>query len=143
MMVHINPILDRGSQFACLINEAKHESYRGAEMIHQLRIYEIFEQNKAAFHDRFRDHAARIMKSYGFDIIATWESKTNDRTEFVYLLAWPDEQTMLQAWGQFRADEEWKKIKKLTNTQHGNLVGVFVSFLIFFHSSSALNCPQA
>ena len=93
-------------------------------MIHQLRIYEIFEQNKAAFHDRFRDHAARIMKSYGFDIIAAWESKTNDRTEFVYLLAWPDKQTMLRAWGQFRADEEWKKIKKLTNTQHGNLVGV-------------------
>jgi len=94
------------------------------EMMHQLRIYEIFEQNKAAFHDRFRDHAARIMKSYGFDIIATWESKTNDPSEFVYLLAWSDEQAMLRAWGQFRADEEWKKIKKLANTQHGNLVGV-------------------
>jgi len=98
---------------------------KGVEMIYQLRIYEIFEHNKAAFHDRFRDHAARIMKSYGFDIIAMWESKkTNDRTEFVYLLAWPDEQTMLRLWGQFRADEEWKKIKKLTNTQHGDLVGV-------------------
>ena len=95
-----------------------------AEMIYQLRIYEIFEHNKAAFHNRFRDHAAPIMKSYGFDIIAMWESKTNDRTEFVYLLAWPDEQTMLRAWGKFRADEEWKKIKKLTNTQHGDLVGV-------------------
>jgi heme-degrading monooxygenase HmoA len=93
-------------------------------MIHQLRIYEIFEGNKAAFHDRFRDHAARIMKSYGFDIIATWESKAGDRTEFVYLLAWPDEETMLRAWGQFRADEEWKKIKKSTNAQHGDLVGV-------------------
>src|SRR5207245_6408112 len=95
-----------------------------AEMIYQLRIYEIFEHNKAAFHNRFRDHAARIMKSYGFDIIAMWESKTNDRTEFVYLLAWPDEQTMIRAWGQFRADEGWKKIKKLTNTQHGDIVGV-------------------
>ena len=93
-------------------------------MIHQLRIYEIFEGNKAAFHDRFRDHAARIMKSHGFDIIATWESKTGDRTEFVYLLVWPDEQTMLRAWEQFRADEEWKKVKKLTNAQHGDLVGV-------------------
>jgi hypothetical protein len=31
-------------------------------MIHQLRIYEIFENNKDAFHARFRDHAARIMK---------------------------------------------------------------------------------
>ena len=29
-------------------------------MIHQLRIYEIFEGSKGAFHARFRDHAARI-----------------------------------------------------------------------------------
>jgi hypothetical protein len=36
------------------------------EMIQQLRIYEIFENNKAAFHARFRDHAARIMQRYGF-----------------------------------------------------------------------------
>ena len=31
-------------------------------MIHQLRIYEIFERNKAAFHARFRDHAMRIKR---------------------------------------------------------------------------------
>ncbi len=92
-------------------------------MIHQLRIYEIFERNKAAFHDRFRDHASRIMKSYGFDIISTWETKTDQRTEFVYLLAWPDEQTMRRAWDGFRADEEWKQIKKTTNALHGDLVG--------------------
>ena len=29
--------------------------------VHQLRIYEIFESNKSAFHQRFRDHATRIM----------------------------------------------------------------------------------
>jgi hypothetical protein len=34
----------------------------GGVMIQQLRIYEIFENNKAAFHARFRDHAARIMR---------------------------------------------------------------------------------
>ena len=96
----------------------------GSQMIHQLRIYEIFERNKAAFHDRFRDHASRIMKSHGFEIIAAWESKAGQRTEFVYLLAWPDEQTMRRAWDEFRADEEWKKIKKTTNAQHGDLVGV-------------------
>ena len=93
-------------------------------MIHQLRIYQIFEQNKAAFHARFRDHAARIMRSYGFDITATWESRTGDKTEFVYLLAWPDEQTMIDAWEKFRADEEWKSIKKVTNATHGDLVGL-------------------
>jgi hypothetical protein len=44
-------------------------------MIHPLRIYEIFEHNRQAFHERFRDHAARIMRSYGFRIVAMWEAK--------------------------------------------------------------------
>jgi hypothetical protein len=92
-------------------------------MIHQLRIYEIFEHNKAAFHDRFRDHAARIMRTYGFEIIGMWETRTDARTEFVYLLAWPDQPTMRSAWESFRADEEWKEIKRVTSAQHGDLVG--------------------
>jgi len=36
-----------------------------------------------------------------------WETRLGDRTEFVYLLAWPDEKTMRHAWEQFRANEEW------------------------------------
>jgi heme-degrading monooxygenase HmoA len=92
-------------------------------MIHQLRIYEIFEHNKAAFHDRFRDHAARIMQTYGFEIVAMWETQTDKRTEFVYLLVWPDEQSLRSAWAKFMADEEWKEIKRVTNKQHGDLVG--------------------
>jgi heme-degrading monooxygenase HmoA len=92
-------------------------------MIHQLRTYEIFEHNKAAFHDRFRNHAARIMRTYGFDIIFMWETRTDERTEFVYLLAWPDQPTMRSAWAKFRADEEWKEIKRVTSAQHGDLVG--------------------
>lgn len=54
-------------------------------MIHQLRIYEIYEHNKAAFHDRFRDHAVRIMQSYNFNIVTMWETQSEQRTEFVYL----------------------------------------------------------
>jgi hypothetical protein len=73
-------------------------------MIHQLRIYEIFEHNKSAFHARFRDHAARIMRKYGFDIVAMWEAQTERRTEFVYLLAWPDEAAKNAAWDAFMAD---------------------------------------
>jgi len=105
-------------------------------MIHQLRIYEIFENKKAAFHNRFRDHASRIMKSYGFDIIAMWEGKTSHRTEFVYLLAWPDEQTMHRAWERFRADEDWNKIKRLTNAQHGDLVGAIEDRMLISTSYS-------
>jgi heme-degrading monooxygenase HmoA len=92
-------------------------------MIHELRIYEIFDHNKMAFHNRFREHASRIMKGYGFNIIGTWETRLNNRTEFVYLLSWPDEKTMLRAWDKFRGDEEWKRIKKETTARHGELLG--------------------
>ena len=92
-------------------------------MIHQLRIYEIFEHNKAAFHARFRDHCIRIMKRYGFEILEMWESRTNAKTEFVYLLRWPDVATKERAWSAFLADEEWKEIKRVTREQHGDLVG--------------------
>lgn len=91
--------------------------------VHQLRIYEIFENNKAAFHVRFRDHAARIMAKYDFKIVSMWESRYADRTEFVYLLEWPDEQTMKSRWAAFMADEEWKRIKKETGAKHGQFVG--------------------
>jgi hypothetical protein len=99
-------------------------------MIHQLRIYEIFEHNKSAFHARFRDHAARIMSSYDFTIIAMWEAKTEARSEFIYLLAWPNEATLRTAWAAFRADEEWKAIKRVTSAAHGDLVGVIEDRLL-------------
>jgi hypothetical protein len=93
------------------------------EPIYQLRIYEIFEGNKQAFHERFRDHAVRIMAKYDFKIVAMWESATNERTEFVYVLEWPDAGTMKDRWSRFMADQEWADIKKKTAAAHGRLVG--------------------
>lgn len=91
--------------------------------IHQLRIYEIFDGNRDAFHDRFGDHAARIMAKYGFEIVAMWESRQEGRLEFVYLLEWPDEATMKDRWAAFMADEEWAEIKRQTGKVHGRFVG--------------------
>jgi len=93
-------------------------------MIQQLRIYEIFEKNKAAFHVRFRDHAARIMTGrYGFKFAAMWETRFGDRTEFVYLLDWPDAATKTAQWAAFMADAEWSEIKRVTHAEHGLMVG--------------------
>ena len=99
------------------------EPARCSPALQQLRIYEIFEGNKAAFHDRFRDHAQRIMNRYEFDIVTMWESRNGDRTEFVYLLNWPDEATMKRQWSAFLADEEWSRIKKEWGAIHGKAVG--------------------
>ena len=93
-------------------------------MIQQLRIYEIYEKNKAQFHARFRDHATRIMRTkYGFKIVAMWETKFGDRTEFAYLLEWPDEATKTAQWAAFMADAEWTEIKRVTHAAHGLMVG--------------------
>ena len=99
------------------------EAAAAAGPVYQLRIYEIFEHNKAAFHARFRDHAVRIMNEYDFHIRSMWESRLNGRTEFVYLLEWPSEAVMKDRWAKFMADEEWARIKKETAAVHGTLVG--------------------
>ena len=93
------------------------------QVVHQLRSYEIFEHNKQAFHERFRDHAMRIMAKYDFKIVAIWETQDQGRTRFVYLLQWPDRQTLTDRWAKFMADKEWSDIKKRTGAEHGRLVG--------------------
>ncbi|MEI2456946.1 NIPSNAP family protein [Lysobacter firmicutimachus] len=90
--------------------------------IQQLRIYEIFEDTKPHFHARFRDHALRIMQRYDFRIVAMWETRQEQRTEFAYLLEWPDEATMKDRWARFMADEEWSRIKRETRSR-GRMVG--------------------
>ncbi len=79
--------------------------------LHQLRIYEIDPSKRIAFHDRFRDHATRIMDSYGFRILAMWETTTDERLEFVYLLEWSDRDTLEHSWAAFMADESWAEVK--------------------------------
>lgn len=90
--------------------------------IHQLRIYTVPKQNREVFHERFRDHAQRIMKKYNFHIVAMWESVTDEKVEFVYLLEWKDKKTMEESWKNFMADLEWKDIKKRTSELHGTYV---------------------
>jgi hypothetical protein len=93
------------------------------QVVHQLRIYELFDDTREAFHERFRDHAQRIMERYDFRIVAMWESRSDERIEFVYLLEWPDEETMKDRWAAFMADQEWSDIKARTGRIHGQFVG--------------------
>jgi len=80
--------------------------------VYQLRIYEVSPDKREIFHKRFRNHALRIMKRHGFEIIALWESSSMMNFEFIYLLRWPDGATMDRQWKAFLADEEWIGIKR-------------------------------
>ncbi|WP_337966471.1 NIPSNAP family protein [uncultured Flavobacterium sp.] len=101
----------------------KAQSVTQSSPVYQLRIYEIFEKNKDLFHERFRDHAMRIMKKYNFKIMSIYESKSDKKTEFVYFLEWPDQNTMKKAWDAFKADKEWIEIKKQYTEKYGDVIG--------------------
>jgi NIPSNAP len=58
-----------------------------------------------------------------FRFLAMWETRFGERTEFVYLLQWPDEKTKTAAWSDFMQDKEWAEIKRVTSAEHGPLVG--------------------
>lgn len=100
-----------------LINKAD------AGKVYQLRIYQIFEKNREAFYERFENHCIPIMKRYGFHILKTWDVDDDLHKEFVYLIEWPDEETMRKQWELFMADEEWTEVKERTTAMHGNMVG--------------------
>ncbi len=91
-------------------------------MINQLRIYKVPPGNRGPFLDRFRDHAARIMATYGFQIQAMWTQETGEELHFVYLLSWKDEDEMRACWANFMADQEWTDIKAETAAAHGDFV---------------------
>jgi hypothetical protein len=90
--------------------------------IYQLRIYEVSPDLRDVFHNRFKKHALRIMKRYGFNVVALWESSSVSNFEFVYILKWPDEATMERQWKLFLADSEWIEIKKKTVSETGEPV---------------------
>jgi hypothetical protein len=90
--------------------------------LQQLRIYEVNRENRDPFHQRFQEHALRIMKKHGFNVVDLWESDTGGKLQFIYVLDWPDWVTMESAWKAFLADAEWIDIKKRTAERHGQLV---------------------
>jgi NIPSNAP len=92
------------------------------DQIQQLRIYEVNRSNRDNFHERFQEHALRIMKRHDFSVVDMWESDTGDKLQFVYVLAWPNEATMDSRCKSFLADQEWIDIKKHSAAGHGELV---------------------
>ncbi len=108
--------------FVALAALASAEPVASSAPVQQLRIYDVPRANEAVFHQRFQGHAMRIMARYGFRIRSIWRSENGGRTEFVYLLDWPDVSAMDAAWTAFLADPEWIAIKKEASARDGKYV---------------------
>ncbi|WP_432460719.1 NIPSNAP family protein [Agarivorans sp. QJM3NY_25] len=90
--------------------------------MYQLRIYKVNPEKREAFHDRFKNHAMRIMKKYKFNIVGMWEVGAESEMEFVYILDWSNTETMERQWKAFLADQEWIDIKKKMDLDIGEPV---------------------
>lgn len=99
-------------------------------MINQLRIYEIFDDTKQAFLDRFRDHAARIMDRHGFRIQAMWVTEYQGKPAFAYVLAWQDAAEMKHGWATFMDDQEWKDVKAESAKSGKAMVGGITDLIL-------------
>ena len=62
--------------------------------VFQLRIYEVSSEKRSQFHERFEKHALRIMQRYDFRPVVLWESESVSIFEFIYILEWPNVETM-------------------------------------------------
>jgi hypothetical protein len=80
--------------------------------VFQLRIYEVSPEKRKQFHERFEKHALRIMQQYDFKPVVLWQSESVSNFEFIYILEWPNIETMEQQWKAFLADSEWIEIKR-------------------------------
>lgn len=106
------------------------QQHIGPPGIYQLRIYEVSPDKRAEFHERFKNHALRIMRRYDFKPITLWESKSVTNFEFVYILHWPDIETMDRQWNLFLADSEWVEIKSRMASKIGEPVQRVTSRLL-------------
>ena len=91
-------------------------------MVYEERTYEIPNQVRKAFHERFEKHAMRLMKKYGFEVGGCCDEVIGDMQNFVYILAWPDMNARQEAWTKFNADAAWTQIKIDSAKEHGQLV---------------------
>lgn len=91
-------------------------------MIYEERIYEIPNQVRKAFHERFENFALPIMKKYGFEVVGCWDEVIGDMQNFVYILAWTDMNAREEAWAKFNADPDWAEAKRSSAEKHGQLV---------------------
>ena len=110
--------------------------------VFQLRIYEVSPDKRAQFHERFEKHALRIMQRYQFSPVALWESTSVTNFEFIYILQWPDLETMERQWKLFLADPEWIAIKQRMSTEIGEPVQRVTSRVLDSVTYSPTFCPN-
>lgn len=99
----------------------------------ELRTYEAAEGKLEAIHARFRDHTLGIFDNHDMTSVLYWRPVEGQETldgKMMYLLAFPGVAARNQAWRDFAADPEWKKVAAESQVDGPLLAGAPVSVLL-------------
>jgi hypothetical protein len=80
-------------------------------MIYELREYVAASGAAERLHLRFADSTLDLFARHGLDVVGFWHDEA-DPGRIVYLLRFADEAERARAWAGFRADEDWKRVKR-------------------------------
>jgi hypothetical protein len=91
-------------------------------MIYELRTYEIPNNVRNAFHERFEQHALPLMKQHGITVIGCWDEVIGEMQNFCYIIQWKNLADREATWPKFNNDADWSRIKKESAAKHGEMV---------------------
>jgi hypothetical protein len=86
----------------------------------ELRTYTVPEGKFDALHRRFQDHAIRLFKKHGIDVVGFW-TPTDRPNTLMYMLAHPTCDAAARHWKEFFDDPEWISARDASE-RNGTLV---------------------
>ena len=100
-------------------------------MVYELRTYWAAPGKREALHTRFRTLTLGVFERHNMQAVGFWtpDPSTPDTGDLVYIMAFPDPETMTRAWDAFRADPEWQAGKAASEAE-GPLVDKLTSVLL-------------
>lgn len=81
-------------------------------MIHELRIYTAHPGKMGELLTRFNDHTLGLFEKHGITNVGYWMNSIGGRSdELWYILGFENLAHREQAWADFAADPDWKKVR--------------------------------
>lgn len=79
-------------------------------MVYELRTYWAADGKLDALHARFRNLTMGIFSRLNMQVVGFWTPapRTAESGDLIYIMAFPDKDSIAAAWDAFRADPEWQ-----------------------------------
>lgn len=99
-------------------------------MLYEYRVYEAMPGKLPDLQARFRNHTLGIFERHGIKNIGYWTSEVGDFSDrLIYIVAFEDAGQREKAWGSFRNDPEWQKVRSESEANGPLVKSVFNTLL--------------